>query len=329
MKGQVKIRTDGSSSIGLGHIVRCISLAHMIKDEFDIHFYSLSLPDSLQREIKEEGWTVTLINQESDFMASLNGDEIVVLDGYQFDSGYQKKIKDKGAKLVCIDDFHDQYFYADLVINHAPGITENEYDGEPYTKYLLGPDYALLRPEFLKSSNHNKRNFKNVIKNIFICFGGSDPKNLTSKILEWLPQNEFNVTVILGNRYQHHDDLKNIIRQRKNLVVSVKTSLSAKEIRQEMINADFGIVPASGILFEIISVNTPAISGMYMANQFLIYRGFKKKDVFIDVCNFDRNKIASSINRLNGIKLEQIRENQKQVIDNRSHIRLASEFRKF
>ena len=127
MKQKVYIRTDGSPEIGLGHVVRCVSLAHMLKNDFTIHFFVLEIPDSLKNEITQNGWDVTFIDRESDFLNKLTGNEIVVIDGYQFDSEYQKEIKSKGCKLVCIDDFHDQHFYADLVINHAPGVSKDDY----------------------------------------------------------------------------------------------------------------------------------------------------------------------------------------------------------
>ena len=43
--------------------------------------------------------------------------KIVVLDGYHFDTNYQTKIKQKGCKLVCIDDLHDKHFVADIIIH--------------------------------------------------------------------------------------------------------------------------------------------------------------------------------------------------------------------
>lgn len=322
----VKIRTDGNSKIGLGHVVRCISLAHMIKDEFSIHFYSLSLPDSLRKEIRGEGWKVTLIDSESDFMASLQGNEIVVLDGYQYDSSYQKEIKNAGAKLVCIDDYQNQHFYADLVINHAPGITENEYEGEPYTKYLLGPDYALLRPEFLKSSSNNKRDFKNGIKNIFICFGGSDPKNLTCKILEWLPKEDLTITVIIGNKYQYLNDLKQVIRKSQKLTISVKSSLTAKEMREQMINADFGIVPTSGILFETLSSELPVIAGYYTDNQKILYKGFLDLNCIYGVGEFQKKDFQDRLKKiLSGRKPEDFSQSFNNVIDHKSNIRIKEQ----
>ena len=38
MKRNIIIRADGGSSIGMGHVVRSLALAEMLKSEFDIYF---------------------------------------------------------------------------------------------------------------------------------------------------------------------------------------------------------------------------------------------------------------------------------------------------
>ena len=325
-KQEVYIRADGSSDIGLGHLVRCISLAHMLRDDFSVHFFSLKIPDSLKNEIIQNEWDFTAIEEESDYINELTGNEIVVLDGYQFDSDYQKLIKDKGCILVCIDDFHDQHFYANLVINHAPGVVKVNYEGESYTKYLLGPDYALLRPEFL-GSNSQEMNTSKGIKNLFICFGGSDSKNLTAKILSWIPSKNYLVTVVLGNAYSHQDVLNNVIEERQDLKVVIKNSLSAEEIRKELKQADLAIVPASGILFEIISARLPVVSGYYVDNQKGIYKGFKKLGCIIDAKNFDKKHFSEAISIIDEDKFNIIRRNQAQAIDGLSMNRIQEEFK--
>jgi UDP-2,4-diacetamido-2,4,6-trideoxy-beta-L-altropyranose hydrolase len=324
---KVLIRTDGSSDIGLGHVVRCISLAHMLKNDFSIHFFVLEVPDPLKKEITQNGWDVTIIEIESDFLKSLSENEIVVLDGYHFDSEYQKLIKNKRCKLVCIDDFYDQYFYADLIINHAPGVTKENYESEPYTKYLLGPDYALLRPEFLENTNYMKRANLGDIKRILICFGGSDFKNLTAKVLSWLPSKHNTVTVVLGHAYLYHKQLIKVIKERYDLDIIVKNSLSAKEMKQEIAFSDLAIVPASGILFEVISQRVPVISGFYVENQLGIYRGFKKMQVMIDAKNFERADFLEAIISADNQGLSLIKKNQSLVIDGLSSDRIRNNFK--
>lgn len=327
MKKKVFIRADGSARIGLGHIMRCISLAHMLRDDFSIHFFAIEIPDSLKNEILQNGWNITEIAKESDFSNVLTGNEIVVLDGYQFDSDYQKEIKKKGSKLVCIDDFHDQYFYADIVINHAPGLTEDEYQSESYTKYLLGPEYALLRPEFLNGHPDEKKRNIETVKNIFVCFGGSDAKNLTTKVLSWIPSNGHSVTTVLGNTFSHQEELKKVVDERQDLEIIVKNSLSAKEMKLELERADLAIVPASGILFEVISTGLPAISGYYIDNQQGIYNGFKRLGCIIDAKNFDKENFFQAMQTVNNKSLALIRKNQTQAIDGLSMDRIQVEFK--
>ncbi|WP_421775362.1 UDP-2,4-diacetamido-2,4,6-trideoxy-beta-L-altropyranose hydrolase [Gracilimonas sp.] len=325
MKEKVYIRADGSAFIGLGHIVRCISLGHMLKEDFSIQFYAMEMPHSLKNEITQNGWEVTVIDQESEFLSELKGLEIVVLDGYQFDSNYQKEVKNKGCKLVCIDDFHNQHFYADLVINHAPGLTKNDYAGESYTKYLLGPDYALLRPEFLNGKPKSGTK-SNEIKKIFICFGGSDIKNQTAKILSWLPSKDYSITAVLGNAYMHKDILNKVIEKRTDLEIFVKDSLSDKEMRQELEQADLAIVPASGILFEVVATGLPVISGYYTNNQMAIYKGFLEEGVIIDADSFSEKSLNEAFSKLANLDLVAMVNKQKKLIDSNVKNRINNRF---
>src|SRR4030095_2375161 len=87
--------------------------------------------------------------EAAEWTSGLKGDEIVVLDGYNFKTTYQQQIKSKGCKLVCIDDIHAYHFVADVVINHAPGIDAKQYSCEAYTQLYLGTKYVLLKKIFL------------------------------------------------------------------------------------------------------------------------------------------------------------------------------------
>ena len=151
MINKIYIRVDGNSDIGLGHVTRCIALAHMLKVDYEIRFYSKFIPDSICNELFSNGIELKKINDEASFLNAIESRQIVVLDGYKFDTEYQRQIKSRGAKLICIDDLHDKKFYADLIINHAPGVKPENYSAQYYTQFCLGPEYALLRPVFLYS----------------------------------------------------------------------------------------------------------------------------------------------------------------------------------
>ena len=154
MKPKIIFRADGGPTIGMGHFIRTLALAEMLKDDFYC-IYATQSPTYYQiNEI--EGVCHERIDLPADethfnvFIDLLKGDEIVVLDNYYFSTEYQRAIKAKGCKLVCIDDMHDKHFVADVIVNHAP-ISSSNYSATAYTKLLLGFNYALLRQDFLKS----------------------------------------------------------------------------------------------------------------------------------------------------------------------------------
>ena len=182
MKPDLYIRADGNAQIGLGHLVRCSALAHMLKNDFNIIFFCRSIPKSLEQEFNKSGFKVIHIKDDEEFLESISNDKIVVLDGYNFGLDYQRKVKETGCKLVCIDDLHDRKFVADLIINHTPGITPKDYHAQPYTCFALGPEYALLRPSFLEQTKRGRKIKK--IETLLIAFGGADPKGLTKKTLQ-------------------------------------------------------------------------------------------------------------------------------------------------
>lgn len=322
MKKSVKIRVDGGSGIGLGHVMRCLSLGQMLKDEFDVSFFLLTTSSDASQFIEHMGFDYRLIDNEKDFLDTLITEDTVVLDGYDFDLQYQLRIKEKGARLVCIDDFASQYFVADIVINHAPGLIGKAYSCKPNTSLLLGPKYALLRPEFLNATKGSSV-LSESINNVVICFGGADPQNLTLSTLEALTEFPVECTVIIGKSYTYRQELKAFAEGRS---LKIKRDLSAPEMVEEFQKADVLIVPASGVLFEAVALQVPVVSGFYTGNQKNVYKGFLEYDAFQDAEGFDKESIVKAFNGLSLQRRVELVDNQSSCIDGNVRDRLISAF---
>ena len=118
---KIYFRADASATIGYGHFIRTLALADMLKDDFDCTFFTCH-PTSYQVSEMEKVCPFVTLQEEAhydEFLSSLQGDEIVVLDNYFFTTDYQRAIKQKGCRLVCVDDMHDKHYVADVVINHG------------------------------------------------------------------------------------------------------------------------------------------------------------------------------------------------------------------
>ncbi len=308
MKPEIYIRTDGGPKIGLGHLVRCIALANMLREQFSITFFCKSIPQGISKEIEIQGFGLVQVENESEFLNTLNSSLIVILDGYQFESLFQKAIKDTGASLVCIDDLHDRKFYADLIINHAPGVRSVDYLAQPYTQFALGLDYVMLRPAFLKQAKLKRQS--NKLETILVCFGGADPKNITKIALEEIISfNEFKkIIVITGPSYSFVETIQPIFKIDSR--ISYFHDIDEKELLKLMTEADVSLVPSSGILYEVISAGSMAVTGMYVNNQNDIYQEMVKLKGIFDAKTFKREEIKSALVELLAIKEKCNFENQ-------------------
>ncbi|MFH1119633.1 MAG: UDP-2,4-diacetamido-2,4,6-trideoxy-beta-L-altropyranose hydrolase [Bacteroidota bacterium] len=295
-RSEIFVRADGSPQIGLGHVVRCMALSLMLKNEFEITFYYREMPDSMVKEISDGGFGVVKIEHEEQFFEKLYKKVVVVLDGYGFDDGYQHKIKIKGAKLVCIDDLHNNLFLADLIINHAPGITPQAYKTKPYTQFALGLDFALLRPAFLEQAKNQREIVK--IETVLVCFGGSDSRNLTERTLQVVLrfQQFIKIYVVTGSAFVPGDELGRLLDSDPR--IEHRQALTEQKMLETMLDSDLAIVPSSGILFEALASGCLVVSGNYVDNQKLVYENFRDSGCFTDAGNFEIPELTKAINEV-------------------------------
>ena len=320
-KKKIIFRADASSEIGLGHVIRTLALAEMLNDYFECIFATREFIPAINNNILDVCTSIISLPKNEEhfnfFLAQLNGDEIVVLDNYFFNVDYQNDIKKKGCKLVCIDDMADRHFVADLIINHSPCVNSSDYKALPYTQFVLGPKYALLRPLFLERAE--KQRIVSKVDNVLICFGGSDPMNLTYDTLQVIKTyKKFNrIIVIIGAAYQNLDKLSKLIEYDDR--IELKHSLNQKQLVQTMLETDIAIAPTSGILFELMAVGVPVITGYYAKNQKEASINLGSLKAVYSLGNLSDNFKNKLVKQLNVISVESMQEvviNQKKTVKN-------------
>ncbi|PKB42618.1 UDP-2,4-diacetamido-2,4,6-trideoxy-beta-L-altropyranose hydrolase [Cellulophaga sp. RHA19] len=335
MTKKIIFRADGSSTTGLGHLYRLFSLVEIVKDTFEFVFLTHEtstvsviptnynkevIPENIKTEDEPEWLAVNYSPQEY----------IIIADGYQFISSYQREMKQKGYSLMYIDDLSKEHMYADVVINHSPYIHDIDYKKEAYTKLALGTKYALLRPLFLKEAKKNR--VINVIDSVFVCFGGADPFNLSLKAVESLLKisNFKNIHVVLGAAYKHKEIF--YLEEKHSGKIKTYRNLSEEDLIKTMQLCNFAIVPASTILYELSCVKMPILSGFYVDNQELIYKGFASNEAIYKGENMKNKQVCDFISNIDAIIKDQkfnIQiEAQKVLFDNKiasRHLHLIKE----
>ena len=275
-KKKIFFRADAGSEIGYGHFIRTLALADMLKDEFECVFYTQSPSEYQRKECEKVCKLIELPADETRFQLFLDilkGNEIVVLDNYFYTTDYQKAIKEKGCKLVCIDDMHDKHYVADAVVNHGP-ISADVFDCEPYTKLYLGDGYKLLRKPFLHPLTNKQRNNTAIVN-----LGGADPFKLTDKVVSLLLQagTSYHILVILGDTVHLSDENRE--------KVEVRNKLSADQMAELFETSAFGILPGSTVSIEAMSRAMPILMGYQVDNQKEGYEKLSTSGHFIPLGN--------------------------------------------
>jgi UDP-2,4-diacetamido-2,4,6-trideoxy-beta-L-altropyranose hydrolase len=318
-KSTIIFRADGGPSIGMGHFTRTLALAEMLNQHFHCIFATRQPTEYQIAEIEKICHSRIDLPEDDahfeKFLTHLKGDEIVVLDNYYFTTEYQKAIKSKGCKLVCIDDMHDKHFVADVVINHAEGVEKSVYSKESYTQLLLGFQYALLRKEFREP--HQLRGEKEFSG--LIMMGGTDPLGITDKILYSLSEIEMHkpVAVVANTKSAY-----------RNTVWFQKQS--STQIADLMEKAEFGILSASTVALEACAVRLPFICGYFVDNQKDIYNGIEKNNLAVCVGDLNKFQVTQLREAVKIICLkdryDSIIKQQTEMMDNQTDKRLLKIF---
>jgi UDP-2,4-diacetamido-2,4,6-trideoxy-beta-L-altropyranose hydrolase len=292
----IYIRVDSNADIGLGHVTRCLALADMLSSNFPIKFICKYIDKKSCETIKLAGFELIRIRIEEEIFSLIKAQDIVVLDHYGLTSSYQETIKRYGCKLVCIDDISNDEFFADVIINTAPHVSAEYYKAQRYTQYALGPDYALLRAAFLEAAREVKI-LRNVIQSAFVCFGGSDRKNLSvfvAKVL--LADSRFkSINIVVGSEYIFYDELEKLSLNDERINVFIQ--LEPDEMVRLIKSCDLAIVPASGILTEVIAVGSRIVSGTYIYNQKNFFEGYKVLGAFESANEFANDDLKNAIDK--------------------------------
>ena len=302
LKQKVYFRADADQSIGYGHFIRTLALADMLKEDFECVFYTQTPTEYQKNELSPVCPYVALPADDSKFnvfLEQLKGDEIVVLDNYFFTSDYESQIREKGCKVVLIDNLHRRHTCADAVLGFLVGLEEKEYSKEPYTGLYLGPSYTLLRRPFLKQLQVPHPPIKNYSKlNVVISFGGSDSNGVAVALTNLLSASDcVNSVTLIGNFKEGLSDNKKIV---------FKSKLSAQEMCDEFATNDLAILPASTTMLEALACGIKIIGGFFVDNQIENYNQYVKVNACIGLGDLTQEG--------NRIKVKEIIENGLRII---------------
>ena len=306
----IVIRADASPEIGIGHIMRCIALAQAWRRSGgEALFVAAEYTPSVQQRMERERFSITSIAcprgsledaQNTIRIASAAGGKWVVADGYCFNSEWQAMVRNAGLKLLLVDDYGSLAGYeADLLLNQNASASIQLYAGRSAVPHmLLGAGYSLLRQEFLTCPSGDRAIPTRATK-LLVTLGGSDPDNVTAKVLDavaMLPEME--TTVVVGGSNRHLALLKAATERAGS---SVHLKVDAPDMPELMRRADIAFSASGSTVWELAYMGVPAVLAVLAENQAAIAAEMDRRNVAINIgahAMLSADRIAEAIRSL-------------------------------
>jgi UDP-2,4-diacetamido-2,4,6-trideoxy-beta-L-altropyranose hydrolase len=275
---KIMFRADGNAEIGSGHIRRCLSIATRLREwgaecsfvcrsaehsfnklVVEAGFVLIELPDILdRREAQDAEQTISQIGSHAPFHA-------MIVDHYGLGQTWESTIRTVARNVVVIDDLADRPHDCDVLIDVAPGEEARYQNLVPAdARQLLGPKYALLRPEFRLHRNANRMPHRGI-ERILISFGGVDPDNLTAIAIHAIRQVMPFVAIdaVVTSLAPHLQMLNQIAIDDPNLNIHVDAGNMAALMQE----ADLAIGAGGSTSWERACMGLPSIVVVIADNQ--------------------------------------------------------------
>ncbi len=278
----ILIRSDSSSQIGLGHIMRDLVLATQYPND-TIAFACQNLAGNIIDRIP---YPVHILksNDSPELIKLIRTQNIdmVIFDHYDIDADYEQHIKEQTSVIIMsLDDTYEKH-HCDILLNHNISADKNRYSDlvPAHCELRCGHEFTLIRDEF----REEKLQTREKIYDIFIAMGGSDPQNLTLTILQTLA-NTLSICVVTTTANSHLDGLKSYIQENNNITLHINSPKIAKLLNQSRL----AIITPSVMAHEVLFMKIPFIAIKTAENQedmvsylekngFDILRHFKQND---------------------------------------------------
>lgn len=296
---QILFRLDTSIKVGSGHLMRCLTLANEARSRgwqssFAMRDPSSNIIDKVRaaghklhllfkidenkrfqkNELAHSDWLA--VSQETDAIETSNliekiNPDWLIVDHYAIDVEWHTAIKKTGKKILVIDDLADRVLNCDILINQNLGFSAKDYIGKVNvdTEVLLGPRYALLRPEFREWREFSLNRRKEPPKNcVLITMGGVDAKNYTLKVLESLERSlnahKCEFLVVLGPLYPFLNELNKFVEDSRN---NIRKLTNVENMAEIMANSDICIGAAGSSSWERCCLGLPTLTFTIAENQ--------------------------------------------------------------
>jgi len=273
-------RADASPEIGGGHVQRCLALAEALatagwRVAFATRDRSVATVPELSRTFYDLLYLGGNIEREAAELATLLSApcDLLVLDHYDRGRDFETACRDFSARILVLEDAPGRLHDCDLLLDPTPGRRPSDYRAlvPPHCNLLLGPDYALLRPQFAahRKSALARREQITEAHRLLVSLGTTDPGNLTSVVLEGVALSGLPLTVdvVLGGTAPHLAEVRERVAGLISSGIDAKLHIDSADMAGLTCGADLAIGGAGLASFERCCLGLPSLTIVAADNQ--------------------------------------------------------------
>ena len=252
-------KAEANSKIGGGHLHRCLAIAKKCRSlKLQAEFiFSDSAPGFIKK-VAEEGFKYHIIkesqwNSIEIYKKNIPEHSLIVFDTDDpkyFERALNEEFNRNGIKTACYT-ITDQYeIWSDIIINPNIIAFTHDYKTKPGAITLLGPEYMIIRDEFIGTQPNPKNT--GTKNNILITFGNADVSSLTGYILPHLQGLEQYINecmVVIGPLNKDSKKIKEIIASLDNIKIDLYENVS--NMISVYMKADIAITSAGMGMWEM------------------------------------------------------------------------------
>lgn len=285
---RVLVRADASPRLGHGHVMRCLSLIRVLREQ-GVHcaFASRALPDVLRSQLQASGCDLHSLpdrgavdqgpaeqplvaaDELADLAVALRGQprwDWLILDHYGLDTEWERGSQAFAERLLVIDDLCERPHGGHLLLDqNLLDATTDVYPvplGATVPRRLFGPRYALLRPEFARL-RLGERPAREALPRLLLFFGAGASGGYVLPILEGLLDLPASFAVVIGGGLAERPALERLAAQSPRLRVHCDTPDMAELIQR----ADLFLGAGGSITWERACLGLPGLVVALSRNQ--------------------------------------------------------------
>ena len=268
---------DSGEAVGGGHVMRCLTLADALAAEgIASTFLAPPAVESLLDAFDPIGCARIAVETPQTpqdlaraAAAVLDGGVFtaVVLDHFGFGATQDGTLRAPGRTLLAIEDFADRTRDVDILLDASFGRTAEDYAGlaAPQAELLLGPAYALVRPEFAAVREQAPRRAGQPVRRVLISLGLTDVGGLTERVIALLEPTlgSIQLDVLTGSRAPSLPRL----RERASRDPRVNLHVEATNVAELMSRADLAVGAGGSTTWERACLGLPTLTLVLADNQ--------------------------------------------------------------